>query len=89
MQPLSEQEMVETEGKVWPWLIATGVRAGYGAVGGFSTYWGGYSATGQWGSYKLLSAVGGGAVGGVLGWNPITAATIGAGTGGFASSYDW
>lgn len=84
MATLSEQEMKETEGA---WFFVA--RAGWGALGGFSSYWGQYAATGQWSTSGMFRSVGGGAVGGLLGWNPAAAALIGSGASSFISNFNW
>lgn len=85
MATLSEQEMKETEGA---WVVIAS-RAGWGALGGFSSYWGQYSATGQWSTSGLFRSVGGGAVGGLFGVNPASAALIGSGVSSFISNFNW
>lgn len=92
---LSDQEMEETEGALAPWLIAIGVRAGWGALGGAFGY------SGQWAGSQLgdnrqdfsgqglAMGIAGGAVGGMVGWNNAAASTIGAGTGGFIGAISW
>jgi len=86
--PLSESEMVKTKGE-FVWFIPTIIRAGYGAVGGFSSYYGSYAATGNWSPNGVVSAIAGGAIGGVVGYNPATSALLGSATGGFVSNYNW
>lgn len=82
MATLSEQEMKETEGA---WFFVA--RAGWGALGGFSSYWGQYAATGQWSTSGMFRSVGGGAVGGLFGVNPASAALIGSGVSSFISNW--
>ena len=85
---LSLQEMEETEGAIWPWVVATGVRAGYGAVGGASSYIGGWVTSGsKWNNRDFGKSIAGGAVGGTIGWNKWMSSTIGAGFGSAVKNY--
>ncbi len=89
---LSEQEMKETEGaNIFPGWTPQGmaINAGWGAIGGFSSYWGQYSSTRQWNTQDMFRSVAGGAIGGLIGVNRGTAAVFGAGVGGFISNYRW
>ncbi|HEB57206.1 MAG TPA: hypothetical protein ENI98_13070 [Gammaproteobacteria bacterium] len=76
MQMLSDQEMVETEGKNWVWAA----RFGWGALGGGVNYtvtnWG----TDNWNLMGLAQSTFYGGVSGLFGWNAASSATLGAGS---------
>lgn len=81
LAPLSQQEMLETEGEYFNLLTAT-----YGAVGGgfyYTTYTLASGGTWDWSGFTG-SVVGGGVAGFFM--NPALAATIGASMGGGAGA---
>ena len=101
---LSKQEMMETEGAVFgfivrfgkaiwnfirPAVVAAPKNAGYGAITGSASYFGGSLVNDNWTLRGQLAAAGGGAVGGALSpnkWAGIGGAVIGGATGAYLNS---
>lgn len=82
---LSSEEMKSTEGA---WVYHT-ARFGWGAVSGGVGYTVSNYGTNSWSWGGLGRSVGYGGVGGLLGWNSASAATIGAGTSAALSRWGW
>ncbi len=83
---LSLKEMEETEG-AW---VNFAIGAGYGALGGGISYYGGYAAKGyQWNNRDFAKSVAGGAIGGLIPGGRVVSTIAGGFVGGFVSNYKY